>query len=322
MTFYKKSPEDFEQIRGRVCETVWSPQQCFTEKDCLSLEMSGETFCILQLTDIHLRQYTRGTFSAAKNIRKMIRRQKPDLVVVTGDFTAAEDNRRDTKWLIHLLDSVGVPWTVTLGNHDSQGKYDRNYIGDLLENSRHGLFRKGPASVPGVGNFVITLCHNGCVKGALFFLDSHTSFVLNGLEYEALSKTQIDWYTWAVRGLRTLNKGCAAPVPSLLFQHIPLPEFQAAWENGEVLFGVMGEDKVYAPDENTGMFAAVCALKSTKGIFVGHDHANTFCSRYQGVLLGYGVQTRFTKSAAEGKYAASRILFSETGAVHSAPVPY
>lgn len=293
----------------------------FNFDNCLKLNTRNESIRILQLTDIHLRQYTKNTFFTSRKILKMIRREKPDLIVVTGDFTALEDNLRDTKWLVKTLDKTKRPWTVVFGNHDSQGRYDRNYIAGVIEESQYSLFEKGPENIKGVGNFVINLMSDNKFWGSLFFIDTHTSFVKDGLEYEPIDKTQIDWYERTVKNISAQyaeNKD----FPSLMFIHIPLPEFQNAWEEGELIFGVMGEDKVYAPDENTGMFDKILELNSTKGVFAGHDHKNTFCCKYKGVILGYGTHTMFNKTAQEGKYGSSLIEMNKFGNITLSQIKY
>lgn len=54
----------------------------------------------------------------------------------------------------------------------------------------------------------------------------------------------------------------------------------------DVLFREMGEDKVYAPEENSGMFSEIVRLKSTRGVFAGHDHANTFAVSIRALFWG------------------------------------
>lgn len=308
---------NYNQIKGEVRGSVWGEDQPFTSNDFICFKTKTDRCKILQLTDIHLRQYTKNTFGTAWKIHRMIRKENPDLVVVTGDFTALKNNKWDTKWLVRTLDHAKTPWTAIMGNHDSQGQYDRYYIANILENSKYGLFRQGPKNIGGVGNFILSLTTEAGLWGALFFLDSHTSFEINGLRYQSLTRDQISWYRWAVNGMDSLYKkdgGCADTIPSLMFLHIPLNEFQDAWEKGRVILGKMGEDKVYAPEENSGMFSEIVRLKSTKGVFAGHDHASTFCCEYQGVVLGYGTHTRFNKKdKAEKRFTGSVIIMDGDG---------
>ena len=74
-------------------------------------------------------------------------------------------------------------------------------------------------------------------------------------------------------------------LPSLLFQHIPLKEYETAWNEGKIdtskhLHGSNNED-VYSPVVNTGLFDKIVAAGSTKGVFCGHDHANDSAVSYQ-----------------------------------------
>lgn len=77
-----------------------------------------------------------------------------------------------------------------------------------------------------------------------------------------------------------------SPVPSLVFFHIPLPEYGEVWEQGDCL-GQKGED-VCAPKLNTGLFAALWETGESPGVFVGHDHLNDYVGVLHGVPLCYG----------------------------------
>ncbi|MPN22713.1 hypothetical protein SDC9_170096 [bioreactor metagenome] len=101
-------------------------------------------------------------------------------------------------------------------------------------------------------------------------------------------------------------------IPSLLFQHIPVPEisnlikrvpkkstigaiegygpFKGAHYavNDKVCF----ENKLFgetpgSPHENTNEFEAVSEKGDVFGMYFGHDHRNNFAGRYQGMDLGY-----------------------------------
>ena len=96
-----------------------------------------------------------------------------------------------------------------------------------------------------------------------------------------------------------------------MFQHIPLPEYYDALvrvEKGtkgavEAFYSHSGEYYVLpqealargdfmlespaAPDENTGELDALTEKGDVLGIYVGHDHINSFSIRHRGIMLGY-----------------------------------
>lgn len=66
-------------------------------------------------------------------------------------------------------------------------------------------------------------------------------------------------YCWTQQPFTVQQKNNQATVlPSLLFQHIPLKEYETAWNEGKIdtskhLHGSNNED-VYSPVVNTGLF--------------------------------------------------------------------
>ena len=83
--------------------------------------------------------------------------------------------------------------------------------------------------------------------------------------------------------------------PSITFFHIPLPEIY------EIKTEIEAEHPEYAadafreppcpPEINTGMFAKIKELNSTKAVVFGHDHVNVLNYEYQGVQFVYGLKT-------------------------------
>ena len=131
-----------------------------------------------------------------------------------------------------------------------------------------------------------------------------------GKSYSAIDYSQIAWYEWVLKGVEktnidngfTLN---SMPESTCLF-HIPLNEYYDAYK--EWLTAIRDNDVekvnlmqaegrmrmlegVASATINTGMFAKMKALGSTKNVIVGHDHINDFSLVYQGIRLTYGVKT-------------------------------
>lgn len=116
-----------------------------------------------------------------------------------------------------------------------------------------------------------------------------------GTDYDFITETQVQWYKWAINGAKEVNKGVMPE--SIAFFHIALPEYYYAYlewkESGydpAIGFGEKREN-VCSPKVNTGLFAAMKELGSTKNVVVGHDHINTYSVLYQGIRLTYGLKT-------------------------------
>ena len=109
------------------------------------------------------------------------------------------------------------------------------------------------------------------------------------LGYDYIKQDQIDWYERVVNYTTSTNNNVV--VPSLLFFHIPVPEFDTAWNDYkegkagvEYISGDKRED-VCCPKYNSGFFSKIKELNSARGMFVGHDHVNDYILKYQDLIL-------------------------------------
>ena len=255
------------------------------------LEMNYKSdFRILQLTDIHLSdkddketqfKFMDLLYQDANN---------PDLVVVTGDlFTFA---CKDTaKSLLKYFDSKKIPWTVCFGNHDEQCYFSVDWLTETL--SKYGsycMFKDlQDDKVNGNCNFVINLKDGSKVHDQLFIMDSNRyNFNFSQLGYDCFKEDQINWYSDIVEYTKKQNDDVV--VNSLMFYHIPLPEINAAWEEGTHIDGEKREASC-PPDHDYGFFGKIKELGSTSAMFFGHDHINNFEVDYQGVKFCYGIKS-------------------------------
>lgn len=259
-----------------------------------------EDFKVLQLTDIHVankddrqRQYDFMDLT--------IKDSDADMIVITGDlFTFAD--KVTAKELFAFIDSYGIPWTLTFGNHDEQCYFSVDWLTDLLNNYGSNCVFKDLVNddVYGDANFAINLTENGKVIEQLILLDSNRYNYGEYIGYDYMKKDQIEWYEELVN--YTIRQNGGKTVPSICFFHIPVPEFDEAWEEATQI-SAQAEDpaavleygekreKVCCPDINTGFFDKVLELDSTKALIVGHDHLNNFRVKYKGVYFCYGVHS-------------------------------
>ena len=246
-------------------------------------------FRILQLTDLHLSDKdTRDIHYKFMDLT--VNDAKPDMIVVTGDlFTFASMNV--AKELFDYLDSKGVPWTVTLGNHDEQCYFSVDWVTNYLNNYGSNCVFKDlqDDDLQGNCNFVINLKENGKVRDQIFIMDSNRYYYGDYFGYDFFKPEQIQWYEDMVKYTKDQNGGT---VNSLMFYHIPLPEINDAWEKGEKIYD-KGEKREACcpPDYNSGFFKKIKELGSTSAMFFGHDHVNNFINKYEGVIFGYGIKS-------------------------------
>lgn len=291
-------------------------------------------FRVMQLTDVHIGG---GYMSYAKDkmavnaVAAMITAEKPDLVIVTGDIaypvpfqSGTFNNKSGARVLINLLETLGVYWTVTLGNHDSEiySYYSRERVSEFYEDEslKYCLYQPGPADVDGKGNHVIEVKNSlGIITQAFVMLDSHsyTDGDYFGIwwKYDNIHQNQVDWYEREIRRMNEENNAVAAeaysqknqvlvecaPVKSLAFFHIPLVEFKEAWDeleandfketdNVKYVDGIIGETgkRIFSGIGEDKLFEKMVELGSTKAMFNGHDHYNNVTVSRDDIIFSYG----------------------------------
>jgi len=320
---------------GNTFSKVEYEHQLVPEKDLdgyWTFETNND-FKIMQLTDVHIgggafsRQNDEWSLTAVAN---MITAEKPDLVIVTGDiaypvpFQAGTfNNLNATKIFANMMEKLGVYWTFTYGNHDTEAysMYSREDICTYYENSgfKYCLFQRGFSSEErGYGNTIIKVKNTaGIVTQALVLLDSH-SYIDGDIlgifwKYDNLHQSQVDWYKAEMDKLLAENKKINASGPdtvsNLAFFHIPLEEYRNAYveyknngyqdtANVTNVKGIIGE-KDYEKNGvrthgilcglNQDNFFEVGSANGLKGIYCGHDHLNNITMTYKGVELVYGM---------------------------------
>lgn len=306
--------------KAQSFETVQSEDRLIPQKDENGYWTftTDRDFKVLQLTDIHIGA---GWMSLKKDsmainaVAAMITAEKPDLVIVTGDiaypvfFQAGTfNNLSGAKIFSTLMEKLGVYWTITLGNHDSEiySYYNRKKVSDFYAGSgfKHCLYQPGPEDVDGYGNHVINVKNSkGELTQSFFMFDSHsyTDGDYFGIfwKYDNIHDNQVEWYRQTVK---KLNANRTDVAKSTAFFHIPLTEQRDAWyefmdngykdtENVKFIYGVAGEDGkiVYPGMGEDGLFEAMLELGSTKAVFCGHDHENNFSVDYKGIRLSYAM---------------------------------
>ena len=281
-----------------------------------------KTFKILQLTDLHIRlyeDYLRNDKKALRAVGAMIAVEKPDLVIFTGDVCYVKGSLKNIEplnLLIELMEKLGVYWTYTFGNHDTEsGLYSRRDASELLEknsylrnSSKYCLFAPGPDEITGYGNSYINIKNkdNVILKSIILF-DSNDYHIFTNKKYDRIHDDQIEWYTKTIQKLNKHNKKLHSDkiVPSETFFHIPINTYDVAvkkllenkgkkTEEFERLFGDINEypcvPQGFDEEEENKLINTILELQSTDVMHFGHDHTNNAKIMYKGkVLLSYSM---------------------------------
>ena len=257
------------------------PILSFGQKE-LSFRADG-TFVIVQFNDTHLDgSHPAGNDSTFHTIETVVRKVRPDLVVLNGDIVTEKAGAKETlRALSGLLTRLETPFVLTMGNHDAEA-LPKSEIYDLLEASPCYAGSRGPeALAPSMGNcYLLLKGRDGTAKRTLYFLDSNgyhpDKFVSH---YDWIRFDQIAWY-------RKLSSSLGRK-PSLMFFHIPIPEF--AWTDGDgKTFGHRKEGHGDSQTINSGLFASLLDMGDVMGVFSGHNHDNDMIGINRGIALGYG----------------------------------
>ncbi len=293
-------------------------------------------FKVMQLTDIHIGGgfMTKTVDEKALNaIVAMVTKEKPDLVIATGDIAFPVPYRAGTfnnysgaKAFANLMESLGVYWDVTFGNHDAEAYsyFDREALAEFYEREeyKYCLFQAGPEDVDGYGNHTIEVKNSdGIITQAIILIDSQAyvkDSIIESIKgtYDNIHPNQVAWYESEILRMNAENSETIkaiqgdtngglfekyGTVKSLAFFHIPLVEMDDAWnefrENGykdtddfRYIEGIIGEQgrQVCCAYGEDDLFEKMLELGSTKAMFNGHDHVNNTTFEYKGVQFSYG----------------------------------
>ena len=253
---------------------------------------SNKQYKIIQFTDTHFIIEGEKSPEVLENIKAIMETEKPDLVILTGDIVTGHRDSLSTiaswKLITKIFIEYQTPYAVTFGNHDDEGKISRKELLKYLSERPYCMISdEGGDEVKGIGNYTLPVYnHDGIVEKLIYCMDSRSYALANdkGLNgYGWFDKSQISWFDRTNQSWLAKNKN----VQSLLFFHIPLPEYKQAFYNGEFRKGVRMEDEC-SPKINTGMFSEMVLQGNVLGTFVGHDHNNNYVAQLYKIALCYG----------------------------------
>lgn len=308
---------------GAILLTAFMPLMAFAEvkeeaKVELKFNENGE-FKILAIAD------PQDTDTPQKEtievIEKALDRTNPDLVVFLGDNIAGwwkgvdkEQTAAAIRKVIAPIDSRGIPFAIVYGNHDHEGLADENnrMTEEEAKEFQLAVYQEYPTclaiegeEMTGCGNYNLLIKNSSGTKDVfnLWLMDSNPYAEEGGYGY--VQPDQTEWYIRTSDELKEANGG--TPLPSLLFQHIPVPEvYELAIESKNYKPGyVKGSSALYphfykASDAivegafNEGPCPADVAHNQFEtwkqqgdiiGAFFGHDHVNDYLGKLDGIWL-------------------------------------
>lgn len=270
-------------------------------------------------------------------IKESIERAKPDLVVFGGDNISGYWQEFTYDYVEKTIDKItkplrdkNIPFAIVFGNHDSEIqkffrefqmlcylRYD-NFIGTFNAEEMHGC-----------GNCNIVVKGSKSEKAAfnIWLMDSNdyphdeTGKRVDG--YDHLHKDQLDWYERTAEKLKAENGDI--PLPSILFQHIPVQqEYDAlikveegtdgAVKRGDEYYkisrdylvsGDMRETPCTPANKDRIQFDLWKKHGDVFAAFFGHDHVNNFVIDVEGIKL---IQTYGAGYHSYGRCHGSRLI--------------
>lgn len=272
-----------------------------------------DEFKIISTTDTHMRTHP-ATDLQFKILDKMLKTEKPDLLVFVGDnvLTSIEDTTAFER-LGDFLEERGQYWAYALGNHDGQDDENgRTRIVEFFGRYPHCLVQTEDKGIWGDGNSAINILGSGGkILQTVFLIDSGENTYQKDCDtygseykkgYDAVKPDQINWYAETLTEIAADNDGVTPK--SLVFMHIPLQEFNAAYSEAvgtdKLLYGAKKE-KVCSSPLNYGFFDKMLELGSTQAVVSGHDHTNDFCAEYKSIKLLYSQSLSYPGYSVRGR---------------------
>ncbi|MDR3312922.1 MAG: metallophosphoesterase [Oscillospiraceae bacterium] len=293
-------------------------------------------FTILQIADTQDILFPRPAMVTF--IERALDTVQPDLVIFTGDnsedvsFVTGTANIT-LEWILRPTAERGIPFTFVFGNHDAFLPAGKDWLFGIYQSYPNCLASDPAPETYGTGNHNLPIyastgddvtfnlwmldsnayafdvqsilgAWNGLGAAGDFDLSNLAVTVLNMFDvpYDYVHEVQLAWFT---KTNDALTARVGHKVPSLVFQHIIVPEVTElllpATEEDTRINTYYGKDYALAldpakatgvlgefpspPTHNGGEFDVLKASGSVLGIVTGHDHVNNFIGTVDGIDL-------------------------------------
>ena len=210
------------------------------EKEPLKFNEDG-SFKIMQIADIQDIIIFKGLNRLF--ITDLVEKEKPDLVVLTGD-NISNGAGKLIDWFVKksidkfmsIFESRNIPVAIVYGNHDEENCMTKEEQWEVYEKYNCFVGVRDSEELSGYGTYYLPInaSDSDKQKFTLWFFDSqdyNKDEEVGG--YGCVEKDQIDWYIKTEKTLTEANGGEA--IPSFAFQHIIVPEiFDVLYKVGKV----------------------------------------------------------------------------------------
>ncbi len=285
----------------------------------MQLKFKNKKFRIMQVSDPQDLQFARKTM--VRMLDTAYDTYKPDLVVLTGDNVLGNhlcDARIGSRIVIkdkagearalrtaiaHIaspLQKRNIPFAMIYGNHDDRNRLSKDEQADMYRaySCNIGLDAVDSGDCD-TYNIPIYSYDGERVAFNIWMLDSAWLDKEQDKCFEMVKPQAIEWYKNKSKELKAANGG--KPVPSLMFQHIPMQEilqlieecpkdYKGAVKGPDGKFfklkdGVKGYFSEYpgVVSEGNGQFEAMKECGDVKAVVFGHDHPNSFEGTIEGI---------------------------------------
>ena len=266
------------------------------------------TFRIMQISD--MQDFAPMHVITKKLIRAELDANPVDLIVLTGDnISSTSLTRLWATWgiaeFMSIFEEYGIPVVMTFGNHDDENTLaSKKYQLSVYE--KFDCFVGCAGEDFGDTNLCTYYVPIYSSKDAnemvsnVWVVDSGTyNTETESGGYACTTKAQIEWYK---ETSEKLEKQYGRKIPSLMFQHIIVPNIWDAlaendpsvpgglWHDGRYLTlpeGTVGElgEGPCPPNYSNGQFEAAVERGDVMAMFFGHDHTNSFELELDGIGL-------------------------------------
>ena len=300
------------------------------ENSDLRFGSDGE-FKILQISDPQDDQY--AAYDLINFVKLSIEEFEPDLVIITGDIVedsrigdigiddesfregvevnsyeeTLENVKVATDNILSIINDAKIPFAITQGNNDyASGVTNEDWL-EIYSSYEYCLVSDMSEDADGKIDFNLEILgSDGKTAFNVWMMDNGR----NGISAE-----QTAWYESQSNALAQTNGG--QPVPSLLFQHIPVDDmgnlFEECnfWDEGAVSEG----GKYYrlnkelangyyagaiVPGQTSEQFTSWKKQGDVLGAYFGHWHTAGWTGTWDGIELGFTFGCEFAKTGPYG----------------------
>jgi len=234
-------------------------------------------FRVLLLTDFHNDADEDAARRTWDDVRDMVTRWQPHFLALAGDIWCGDAEPERARRLMDRdlleLAGIGLPWAFAWGNHDFMGRMAEDIA--HLEAAPHSLM----GACDAVGNCRVEL------RGPDEQQPLWDFYFINSRD---LWRPEEDWQWFEAESAR-LREERGRVLPSLLFFHIPLTQYEEARLAGQYT-GIAREQVLCWGDDGTGV-ERIEAAGGVRACFCGHSHANDFQFERNGTIYAYGRAT-------------------------------